>query len=258
MEPLILDDHDGLSDDLDTYETASRRFLRWAAPAIGVAVAIALVIPLGSGIIAWLGFSRAGDRVVEELTAADLDASLVASVLLVGATDCRTGRSVTGTAFAFDHDGGTVVVTNRHVVDDVALVGLRTLRGNPGPEVVSWRLSDLGDVAILDLADIRDAPPALVAARTMARVGEPVRTVGFPYGSPFTSGGDVSAVEGSRAVFSTEVDPGASGSPVLDADGLVVGQVYAQDADGRAVGTPLDPLLAAIDAVGAPIDSCVG
>ena len=55
-------------------------------------VALALVIPLGSGLFAWLGFSRAGDRVVEELTAADLDASLVASVLLVGAT-----------AWAFSH-----------------------------------------------------------------------------------------------------------------------------------------------------------
>lgn len=221
-------------------------------------VALALVIPLGSGLFAWLGFSRAGDRVVEELTAADLDASLVASVLLVGATDCNTGRSITGTAFALEHDGGTLVVTNRHVVEDVALVGLRTLRGNPGPTVASWRLSDLADVAVLELADADAAPPSLAPARAMARVGEPVRTVGFPYGSPFTSGGAVETVEGGSAAFSTEVDPGASGSPVLDAEGLVVGQVRAQDADGRAIGTPLERFLAAVDAVGPSISSCDG
>lgn len=247
MTPEGFDDHDDLDhDDLAGYRTPMSRFLERAKGGLGLLLAAALVLPLGAGLLQVLVFDRAGDRVVDELTAADLDAALSESVLLVGGTTCR-GGAVTGTAFAVTIDGRDLLLTNAHVVEDVRSVGMRPLDGGPGVPVASWQRSRVADVAVLALEDPQDLPASLSLAEAPPTVGQRVRTVGFPSGLPFTAAGEVAAVEGGRVELDVQVDPGASGSPVLDPMGAVVAQVYARTAEGRGVATSVGTLRRALD-----------
>lgn len=240
-------DEDERDEELQGFETPMTRFMDWAKGGLGLLLAAALVIPLGAGLLQWLVFDRAGDRVVDELAASDLDAALAESVLLVGGSRCTGGGAVTGTAFAAEVDGRRVLLTNAHVVADVADLGVRPLDGGPGLPVVSWQPSRSADVAVLELADPGDLPPTLPVATDGPAVGDEIRTVGFPGGMPFTTAGPVAEVDGRGALLDVRVSGGASGSPVLDARGAVVGQVYARTDGGRGVATPAGTLRAALD-----------
>lgn len=242
--------------DLDGYLTPTRRFLERAKGVLGVVLALALVVPLGAGLLRVLVFDRAGDRVVEELAGDDLDAALAESVLLVGGTSCDGTGAVTGTAFALQVDGRDLLVTNRHVVDSVTSVGVRPLAGGPGPRVASWQLSNVADVAVLELEDPDALPPTLPLAEDDPAVGDRVRTVGFPSGMPFTTAGEVARVGPGRVELDMRVDPGASGSPVVDRQGVVVAQVFGRTESGRGVGTPAGILRTALDDLGAARSDC--
>lgn len=241
MSPL--DDED----DLAGYETSMSRFVERLRGGLGILLALALVLPLGAGLLQTFVFDRAGDRVVDELTASDLEASLAASVLLVGGTTCAGRGATTGTAFAVTVGGRDLLLTNAHVVDEVERVGVRPLDGGPGAPVASWRPSRVADVALLELEDPADLPQTLPMASANPRVGDQVRTVGFPSGLPFTAAGEVAEVGGQRMQLDVRVDPGASGSPVLDATGAVVGQVFARTNEGRGVATPVGTVRTALD-----------
>ena len=243
-------------DDLDGYLTPMRRFVERVKGPLGLLVALLLVVATATGLVQWLIFDRASDRVVEELDAQDLDQALVDSVLLVGAAPCTGGGTATGTAFALQVDGTPVLLTNRHVVDDVSEVGLQRLGGGSGPVVESWRLSSSADVAVLTLRDAAAVPPALPVAASGAEVGQRVRTVGFPSGLPYTTAGDVTAIGGGQLRLDMRVDPGASGSPVLDQTGAVVGQVFARTAEGRGVATRVGTVVAALDDLGKARSGC--
>lgn len=232
---------DPQDDDLDAYLTPSRRFLRAALPYIGVVVAIALVLPLGRGLIdAWL-FGRAGEQVSEEL-----DEALAAAVLLVRTTTCAGGVS-SGSAFAADIDGRTVLLTNRHVVEGAAIVGLRTLTGSAGPRVQAWRLSSAADVALLVLEEAGQHPRPLAVAEDLPEVSTEIRTVGFPSALPFTTTGTVTDVARDRLHLEVRTEPGASGSPVLDGRGEVIGQIFARSDDGAGIATSAPAIRAALD-----------
>ncbi len=244
-------------DDLEGHLTPMGRFVERAKGPLGVVLAVLLVVPMGTGLLQWLVFDRAGDRVVEELEAGDLDAALVNSVLRVAGSPCEgRARSVSGTAFVALVDGEPLVLTNRHVVEDVAAVGLQQLGGGPGPRVASWRLADGADVAVLRLTDGEDLPPALPLSADGPRAGDAVRTVGFPSGLPYTAAGSVAEVGDRELLLDVEVDPGASGSPVLGADGTVIGQVFARTPGGRGVATPVGTVVTALDDLGASRSDC--
>lgn len=243
-------------DDLDEYLTPMRRFVERVKGPLGLLVAALLVVPAATGLVQWLIFDRASDQVVEELDAEDLDQALVDSVLLVGAAPCTGGGTATGTAFVLQVDGAPVLLTNRHVVADVGDVGLQRLGGGPGPTVASWRLSSSADVAVLTLQEPARAPPALPVATEEAEVGQRVRTVGFPSGLPYTTAGDVVAVGGGELRLDMQVDPGASGSPVLDRTGAVVGQVFARTSGGRGVATRVGTVVRALDDLGEARSGC--
>ena len=244
---MSIDDLDH-EDDLAGYETPMSRFLERAKGGLGVLLALALVLPLGAGLLQTFVFGRAGDEVVEQLTASDLDAALAESVLLVGGTTCSGAGGITGTAFAATVDGRDLLLTNAHVVADVRTLGVRPLDGGPGVGVAAWRSSPRADVAVLELEDPADLPATLDLAEDQPAAGDAVRTVGFPSGLPFTTAGDVAAVAGGRMELDLRVDPGASGSPVLDTTtGRVVGQVFARTSGGRGVATPVGTVRAALD-----------
>lgn len=233
-----------------------RRFIEVVKPYLGVLVAIALVVPFGAGLLNLLVFDRAGERVADEVEQRDLDRALTEGVLLVRATPCAAAGIASGTAFATRLDGRPVLVTNRHVVQDVRSVGVQELDGGPGPRVESWRLAAGADVAVLDLAEDTVLPVVLGFARDEPDVGTDVVTIGFPNAMPYTTGGPIASHQGSRVQFDFRVDPGASGSPVLGPDGLVVGQIYGRTEAGHGVGTALSALRQALSDLGDPQSGC--
>lgn len=227
-------------DDLDGVETSMSRMVARAKGWLALVVAVALVLPFGGWLLEEFAFGSAGSEVEEQLGA---DAALADALLLVRSSDC-VGRTSTGSAFAVELDGMPVVLTNRHVVEDARTIGVRRLAGGTALRVATHRVSAERDVAVLELVDAAELPPALSVGDT-AVPGDEVRVVGFPAGRPAISSGPVQETAPGRLVLDLDIDPGASGSPVLDDAGRVVGQIYARTADGRGVATPLSALLAA-------------
>lgn len=231
------DRHDDF-DDLEGFQTSSGRFVRRARGWIAALVTLALLASAGGWVLSEYAFSAAGDAVEEQLGG---DAELTDALLLVRSTDCL-GRRTSGSAFVLELDGRPVVVTNRHVVDGARTIGVRPLSGGNALRIEAHGFARDVDVAVLQLANPDAVPAALVAGADPA-VGESVRIVGFPSAMPATHAGVVDEAGGGRLLLDLVVDPGASGSPVLDDAGRVVGQVFGRMDDGRGVANSLSALV---------------
>lgn len=222
-------------DSLDDVSTSMSRLVGRTGRGLAVVLALVLVVPLGGWLWSELGFRRAADEVSEQAAGA------AASVFLVRGIGCD-GRGRSGTAFVAEVAGETVLVTNRHVVDRIESLGLRALTGGTAVEVTGVRLADGPDVAVLTVADPAALPTALAIGRR-PREGQQVRLVGFPAAQPFTTAGTVRSIDARRVLLDLQVDPGASGSPVIDEDGIVVAQVFGRTTDGLGVATPAPVLV---------------
>lgn len=167
-------------------------------------------------------------------------------------------QSWTGTGFVVAQD---IFMTNAHVIDGARTVGLHSLQGNLSAEVM---ISDpTNDLA---LVRVRNMPPAtpLVFRRGSAQLGEDVTTMGYPLASIMGSAiqvtqGGVSGLFGpkndSRLLqFTAPIQPGSSGSPLIDTHGLVLGVVSGSFTNTQnmnfAVRSAL--ALALLDAAGVP------
>lgn len=238
-------------DSLEGAQTSMSRFLGRGRWIVALVLAIALAFPVGGLLLDELAFRGSGDAVEAELGDS---AFLADAVLLVRSIDCG-GLVSTGSAFAVEIDGEVVLVTNRHVVDGARTSGVRPLDGGPSVRVANHRLSDVADVAVLELDDPDQIPEPLPVGAA-ADIGDEVRIIGFPGGRAATTTGPVSVARADRMVLDLQVDAGASGSPVLDADGNVVGQVFARTSAGEGVATPLPRLLEAATQADPSDQSC--
>lgn len=214
---------------------------RWLA----AVVAALLIVPAGAWLVAEISFRRSGAAVVATLGGELEGAAVADTVLLVRAVGCA-GTSRSGSAFVVATDDGQALLTNRHVVADSRTVGVRSIDGSTEVRVTGVRVSTSADVAVLEVAEPGDLPPALALRAATPAVGEAVRLVGFPAATPFTTEGVVAAATSTQVLLDLEVDAGASGSPVVDVQGQVVGQVFGVLEDGRGVATPTDVLVGAI------------
>lgn len=241
-------DERGDDDDLDGYQTSLSRLVDRARGWLALLVAAMLVVPLASWAVDELAFRRSGTSVEESLGE---DRDLAQAVFLVRASRCDGGGG-SGSGFVLGEGDDRVIVTNRHVVEGAGTVSVRPLAGGQAIEVVRYRISDTADVAILEPAD-PSALPAGLALGPAVDEGAEVRVVGFPAAMPFTTAGRVAEASAGRLLLDLRIDPGASGSPVVDGDGDVVGQVFARTDDGRGVATGVGALS---DAVGdaRPVD----
>jgi S1-C subfamily serine protease len=233
------DTRDDAQDDLDGLDaaaTARRRRLRWLA----LLLAVLLAVPFSGWLIDELGFRSAGREV-----AGAVDEALVDSVLLVRAGRCD-GTVVTGTAFVLALDDGPVVVTNRHVVEQVRTAGVRPLTGGPPETVTEVRLAADADVAVLEVAAPGRLPTALQPGGAV-EVGTELRLVGFPAARAFTTTGTVRAADPELLRVELATDPGASGSPLVAGDGRVAGQIFARSPRGEGLATPIARLLTAVE-----------
>ncbi len=159
----------------------------------------------------------------------------------------RQGVS-TGTGFLIDDEGH--IVTNAHVVEGAAQVGLRIADDRVLPaELVGLDLST--DLAVLrvDPGEL-DAEPLPLGDSAAVEVGDPAVAMGNPFGLDDTiTSGIVSAkqrrISGPDGftiedVIQTDaaVNPGNSGGPLVNLEGEVIG-VNSQIATGQAgAGSP--------------------
>jgi len=143
--------------------------------------------------------------------------------------ECSMGTSVaTGWPVANGY-----VVTNNHVLSENSHVVLITTSGQE-IEARAVLRDDVDDIAILEVSDSNKLlPPSLPLARSAARLGSSVFTLGFPRidvmgRTPKLSEGVISGADGlcdNPASYQTTVpiQPGNSGGPLLNMRGEVVG-----------------------------------
>lgn len=151
----------------------------------------------------------------------------------------------TGSGFAID---ATTLITNRHVVANAAAIQISTYDGR---DIAATAASTAGlaDLAIVRTATALPAFPDL-ADRDPVR-GDAISVVGYPMGGELTiTTGQVidettdplHANLGEVLVTDAQVEPGSSGSAVLDSDGRVVGVVYAKNAANQSYVVPVSTL----------------
>jgi len=162
----------------------------------------------------------------------------------------RTARSY-GSGFLISDDGK--ILTAAHVVSDPASIVVRLANGKKvGASVVE--VDKQRDVALLQIKNLRkiaDLKP-LALSNSPVLEGQPVLVMGGAFGLPIsTSSGIISAVDvklskrNKHSVVLTDAatNPGSSGGPLLDEDGLVIGmisRIYSNTGSfsGTAVALP--------------------
>ncbi|RHA41587.1 S1C family serine protease [Cellulomonas rhizosphaerae] len=168
--------------------------------------------------------------------------------LRLRAVDCD--GLATGSGFAID---AHTLVTARHVVDESSSVQVSTYDGHDVVTTTAEIARD-ADLAIVRTRDALPVAPELADADPA--VGDRVTVVGYPLGKELrvttghvTRARDDPLHENAAPVLATDapVEPGSSGSPVLDDDGHVVGVVYAKGQDDTTFFVPVSTLQSMLD-----------
>ncbi|GIF67156.1 hypothetical protein Ais01nite_51910 [Asanoa ishikariensis] len=187
---------------------------------------------------------------LEERAGSAFDAQAIATATVPSVFRVAAGP-VTGTAFAVGAKagGGTNLITNFHVVEDVYDDG--------GREVFLERKDARWPATIVkvdkanDLAQLSSKASfaGLATAANGVRTGQQIAVVGAPLGlTDSVTTGVVSAMRpmddspGPLIQFSAPINPGNSGGPVINSAKQVVGvaTAKAQDAEGIGLAVPID------------------
>ena len=152
---------------------------------------------------------------------------------------------VRGTGFAID---ARTLITNRHVVDSNKNLQLSTYDGRD-VQVETSSTAELADLAVVRTVEDLDAYPQL--ASTDPKPGDAVTVIGYPNGGALTvtkgtvieyTSDPLNANLGQVLLTDASVEPGSSGSAALDADGQVIGIVYAKSSNGYSYLVPVSTL----------------
>ncbi len=159
------------------------------------------------------------------------------------------GSLSTGSGFAID---ATTLITNKHVVADSAELQVSTYDGRD-IDVTASSTASIADLALVRTAEELPSYPELADEDPVR--GDLVTVVGYPQGGSLTvTQGQVigsttdplNANLGEVLVTDAPVEPGSSGSAVLDDEGRVVGVVYAKSASGQSYIVPVSTLAAVL------------
>jgi S1-C subfamily serine protease len=200
-------------------------------------------------------------RLAATIDAEGIEAESGNAVALVYARQAN-GGALTGTAFAVTPGG--VLVTAGHVADAATDNELAVRFSNSSQ---TWRASVLAqssdfDLALLQVSGIRGSVPTVSRLNQRSDSigsGQPVALIGFPLGGapqdsaeraqvvrPVVLLGITEATSRDRIEFDTYGRPGASGSPVFDATGAVIGVLVGGVGTGAAGTAYAVPALAVL------------
>jgi len=169
----------------------------------------------------------------------------------------------TGSSFATNEG----IVTNRHVASGSNSLQLSTWSGNDFNASVQSISEEPGpDLAILNGGSTQE--PAVLDT-TNAPAGTQVWAAGYPEGNELTltpgivvdyTSGTLYGEPGQVMELTNAVEPGNSGSPLLDSEGKVVGVVFALNAvTGNGIAIPISALAQYLGAPGADTSGqCIG
>lgn len=197
------------------------------------------------------GFENPRDSIAKELSATDLaEAERISSnwkkgEILVRESDKNTDKGgppearSTGTAFLISSSGHAI--TNHHVIDDCKEVHAAGRDGT-----VKVLTSDpANDIALLQLAGTFKDTAILSSEPTKLRQGDEIVVYGYPLHALLSSDGNftpgvVSALTGlknntNEIQITAAIQPGSSGSPVMNKKGEVVGVVSSKLSDKAMV-----------------------
>lgn len=152
------------------------------------------------------------------------------------------GRS--GTGFFIEINSEPVILTSKHVVQNANAVIVES--EDDTWAVTSWREHPEFDLAVIPVEKRRAVKTLEIAEGTRAEEGQSVVTVGYPLGDSIAvHEGNVSSVDGLNIVFSAPLSTGASGSPLMDRDGRVLGICYSfvDNAQNYNLAVPVQLLL---------------
>ena len=163
-------------------------------------------------------------------------------------------RFGTGSGFVLE-DG--LIVTNRHVVGQPREVAISTWDGRSFAARVDGIAND-ADLAVIRVSGL-DLPVATVRIEP-AVIGEQVAAIGYPGGggATITTGVVLGLTDGPilgervpAIRVSAEVRPGNSGGPLIDAEGRVIGVIFATTGPGGdGLAVPVDVLIDRLEAQG--------
>ena len=155
------------------------------------------------------------------------------------------GFLATGTGFMIDEH---TLVTNRHVIADSSHLEISTYDGHV-VEATAARSTTAADIAIIRVEE--SLPIAAQLATRDPQPGDAITVIGYPGGGRLTTtsgivlgsvqdplNGSVGTVLGTTA----QVEPGSSGSPVLNSDGEGVGVIYAKNDVEQSFMIPISVL----------------
>lgn len=166
-----------------------------------------------------------------------------------------------GSGFALAED---LLVTNAHVIEGASVLQLNTYDGRE-IEVETSAAATVADLALV--RTVQPLPDVVPIAEADPVVGDEVSVAGYPGGGPLriSTGTVLGYTEDALGVnldqvfaFDAEVAPGSSGSAVVNADGRVVGVVYAVSDRQVAYAVPVSVLhtLLATPEVLVPLQPC--
>jgi len=151
----------------------------------------------------------------------------------------------TGSGFAL---GPHTLVTNRHVLAGAERVEVSTWDGH----LLRASTAKVGALVDLGVATVAGTLPSEGSRYAEPHARERIAVVGYPLGGPLTFAGghvldfirgNLYGIPGTVMRLTASVEPGSSGSPVLNDRGQVVGIVYAYEvATGLALAIPPDTL----------------
>ncbi|PKQ14847.1 MAG: serine protease [Actinobacteria bacterium HGW-Actinobacteria-8] len=156
----------------------------------------------------------------------------------------------TGTGFAFD---AHTLITNRHVVEDTSELQVTTYDGRT-IAVTAASVAAVADLAIITTEESIGA--GAVLAQEDPIEGDAITVVGYPNGGVLTTvsgvvlgatGDPLGAALGTVLATTAPVEPGSSGSPVLNERGEVVGVIYAKNDAEQSFMVPVSLLRTLLD-----------
>jgi putative serine protease PepD len=177
--------------------------------------------------------------------AAQFDSEHLATVALESVFRVRAGDFF-GSAFAVGRpapDGGTMLFTNFHVVEQVWDRGRREVQIEHADQLFEAVIV-AGDKK-LDVAQLRTTAkiPGLAVAAAEAKEGQPVLVAGAPEGLKDTvttgvvsSFRDATSDHGRFIQFDAPINPGNSGGPVINARAEVIGIASAKFSASEGIG----------------------